>query len=94
MPTPAGTIRKKRPRHDQGRRRAIHIEDQVEAKRCGHLPGKQLVSTTEMVARIKAAVKGKTTPDFIVIAGLTRRLVKALPRPSTARAATATRAPP
>jgi len=47
---------------------AIHIEDQVEAKRCGHLPGKQLVSTTEMVARIKAAVKGKTTPDFIVIA--------------------------
>lgn len=47
---------------------AIHIEDQVEAKRCGHLAGKQLVSTDEMVARIKAAVKGKTDPAFVVMA--------------------------
>src|SRR5213594_428353 len=36
----------------------IHIEDQVEAKRCGHLGGKQLVSATEMIKRIKAAVAG------------------------------------
>jgi methylisocitrate lyase len=47
---------------------AIHIEDQVEAKRCGHLPGKQLVSAAEMTARIKAAVKGRTAPHFVIIA--------------------------
>jgi methylisocitrate lyase len=47
---------------------AIHLEDQVEAKRCGHLPGKQLVGATEMTARIKAAVKGKTDPHFVIIA--------------------------
>lgn len=46
----------------------IHIEDQVEAKRCGHRPNKQLVSTGEMVARIKGAVKGKTDPKFVVMA--------------------------
>src|SRR5207302_5789179 len=47
---------------------AIHIEDQVEAKRCGHRPGKQLVSTDAMIARIRAAVSGKTDPDFFVMA--------------------------
>ena len=47
---------------------AIHIEDQVEAKRCGHRPNKQLISCQEMVARIKAAVSGKTDPDFVVMA--------------------------
>ena len=47
---------------------AIHIEDQVEAKRCGHLPGKQLVSAEEMTARVKAAVKGKTDAHFVIIA--------------------------
>jgi len=46
----------------------IHIEDQVEAKRCGHRPNKQLVSTEEMVARIKSAVKGKTDPKFVIMA--------------------------
>ncbi len=46
----------------------IHIEDQVEAKRCGHRPGKQLVSSEEMVARIEAAVAGKTDADFVVMA--------------------------
>ena len=46
----------------------IHIEDQVEAKRCGHRPNKQLVTTREMVGRVKAAVKGKTDPDFVVMA--------------------------
>ncbi len=46
----------------------IHIEDQVEAKRCGHRPNKQLVSVEEMTARIKSAVKGKTDPKFIVMA--------------------------
>src|SRR5689334_17174319 len=47
---------------------AVHLEDQVPAKLCGHLPGKQLVSTDEMVARVKAAVGGKPDRDFVVMA--------------------------
>src|SRR5258707_648388 len=47
---------------------AIHIEDQVGAKRCGHRPGKELVSKDEMVDRIRAAVDARTDPDFFVIA--------------------------
>jgi methylisocitrate lyase len=47
---------------------AVHIEDQVPAKLCGHLPGKQLVSAAEMVARVKAAVSGKPDSDFVVMA--------------------------
>jgi methylisocitrate lyase len=47
---------------------AMHIEDQVGAKRCGHRPGKELVSREEMVDRVKAAVDAKTDPDFFVIA--------------------------
>lgn len=46
----------------------IHIEDQVEAKKCGHLAGKQLVLPKEMAARIKSAVAGKTDPAFVVMA--------------------------
>ena len=47
---------------------AMHIEDQVGAKRCGHRPGKELVSTAEMVDRIKAAVDARTDPGFVVMA--------------------------
>jgi methylisocitrate lyase len=47
---------------------AMHIEDQVGAKRCGHRPGKELVSREEMVDRIKAAVDAKTDADFVVMA--------------------------
>lgn len=47
---------------------AMHIEDQVGAKRCGHRPGKELVSKQEMVDRIKAAVDARTDPDFVVMA--------------------------
>jgi len=47
---------------------ACHIEDQVGAKRCGHRPGKEIVSTAEMVDRIKAAADAKTDPDFFLIA--------------------------
>jgi methylisocitrate lyase len=47
---------------------AMHIEDQVGAKRCGHRPGKELVSQQEMVDRIKAAVDARTDPDFVVMA--------------------------
>src|SRR6478609_1456665 len=42
---------------------AIHIEDQVGAKRCGHRPGKEIVTKQEMVDRIKAAVDARTDPD-------------------------------
>jgi methylisocitrate lyase len=47
---------------------AIHLEDQVAAKRCGHRPGKELVSTAEMCDRIAAAVDAKTDPTFVVMA--------------------------
>jgi len=47
---------------------AVHIEDQVQAKRCGHRPGKAIVSRQEMVDRIKAAVDAKTDPDFVIMA--------------------------
>jgi len=47
---------------------AIHIEDQVQAKRCGHRPGKAIVSRSEMVDRIKAAVDAKTDPEFVIMA--------------------------
>jgi methylisocitrate lyase len=47
---------------------AMHIEDQVGAKRCGHRPGKELVSKDEMVDRIKAAVDAKSDPAFFIIA--------------------------
>ena len=47
---------------------AMHIEDQVGAKRCGHRPGKELVSTVEMADRIKAAVDARTDPDFFIMA--------------------------
>ncbi len=47
---------------------ACHIEDQVQAKRCGHRPNKELVSTTEMVDRIKACTDAKTDPEFVIMA--------------------------
>ena len=47
---------------------AVHIEDQVQAKRCGHRPGKAIVSKDEMVDRIKAAADARTDPDFVIMA--------------------------
>ena len=47
---------------------AMHIEDQVGAKRCGHRPGKELVSGEEMADRIKAAVDARTDPAFVIMA--------------------------
>src|SRR5437763_1157918 len=47
---------------------AMHIEDQVGAKRCGHRPNKELVTQVEMVDRIKAAVDAKTDADFVIMA--------------------------
>lgn len=47
---------------------ACHLEDQAQAKRCGHRPGKTLVSADEMVDRIKAAVDGRTDAQFVIMA--------------------------
>jgi methylisocitrate lyase len=47
---------------------AVHIEDQVSAKRCGHRPNKAIVSLDEMVDRVKAAVDAKPYDDFVVMA--------------------------
>ncbi|SAL69135.1 methylisocitrate lyase [Caballeronia humi] len=47
---------------------AMHIEDQVGAKRCGHRPGKAIVSQQEMVDRVKAAVDARTDANFVVMA--------------------------
>jgi methylisocitrate lyase len=47
---------------------AVHIEDQVSAKRCGHRPGKELVPTEEMVDRIKAAVDARSDSQFVIMA--------------------------
>ena len=47
---------------------AIHIEDQIAAKRCGHRPNKEIVSANEMVDRIKAAVDGRESSEFTIMA--------------------------
>ena len=46
----------------------VHIEDQVQAKRCGHRPNKEIVSAAEMVDRMKAAADAKTDPNFVLMA--------------------------
>jgi methylisocitrate lyase len=46
----------------------MHLEDQVQAKRCGHRPGKALVPAAEMVDRIRAAVDGRTDPQYVIMA--------------------------
>ena len=58
---------------------AIHIEDQVQAKRCGHRPGKAVVSRDEMVDRIKAAVDARRDPHFVIMARTDALAVEGLP---------------
>ncbi len=58
---------------------AVHIEDQVPAKLCGHLPGKQLVPTAEMVARVRSAVGGKPDSHFVVMARTDAATVEGVP---------------
>ena len=57
---------------------AIHIEDQVSPKRCGHLEGKELVSRDEFVAKIRAAVAARRDPQFVIIARSDARAVNGL----------------
>jgi len=59
---------------------AMHIEDQVGSKRCGHRPGKELVTQGEMVDRVKAAVDAKTDADFVVMARTDALAVEGLER--------------
>jgi methylisocitrate lyase len=47
---------------------AVHLEDQVDAKRCGHRPGKEVVPSAEMVDRVKAAVDARADPGFVIMA--------------------------
>ncbi|MGA2230406.1 MAG: methylisocitrate lyase [Tepidisphaeraceae bacterium] len=56
-----------------------HIEDQVSAKRCGHRPGKEIVTTQEMCDRIKAAVDARSDPDFVIMARTDALAVEGLP---------------
>jgi len=58
---------------------AVHIEDQVPAKLCGHLPGKQLVPTAEMVARVRSSVSGKPDAHFVVMARTDAATVEGVP---------------
>ncbi len=57
----------------------MHIEDQVAAKRCGHRPGKAIVSQNEMVDRIKAAVDARTDPGFVIMARTDAVAVEGIP---------------
>lgn len=58
---------------------AVHLEDQVPAKLCGHLPGKHLVPANEMAARVRAAVTGKPDPAFVVMARTDAAAVEGVP---------------
>lgn len=58
---------------------AMHIEDQVGAKRCGHRPGKEIVSKDEMVDRVKAAADARTDSGFVIMARTDALAVEGLP---------------
>jgi 2-methylisocitrate lyase-like PEP mutase family enzyme len=57
---------------------AIHIEDQLSPKRCGHMEGKQVVPVDEMVSKIRAAVAARQSPDFVLIARTDANAVEGL----------------
>lgn len=57
---------------------AIHIEDQVTPKKCGHMEGKQVIGAEEMAQKVRAAVDARTDPDFVIIARTDARAVEGL----------------
>ena len=57
---------------------AIHIEDQVTPKKCGHMENKQVVAAAEMVEKVHAAVEARTSPDFLIVARTDARAVEGL----------------
>jgi 2,3-dimethylmalate lyase len=56
----------------------MHIEDQVSPKKCGHMEGKQVIPTDEMLSKIRAAVAARQTPDFVIIARTDARAVEGI----------------
>jgi 2-methylisocitrate lyase-like PEP mutase family enzyme len=59
---------------------AIHIEDQVAPKKCGHMEGKQVIPAAEMAAKVRAAVAARRSPDFTIIARTDARATEGLAR--------------
>ena len=59
---------------------AIHLEDQVAPKKCGHMDGKMVIPPGEMAQKIRAAVAARTRPDFVIIARTDARAVEGLER--------------
>jgi 2-methylisocitrate lyase-like PEP mutase family enzyme len=59
---------------------AIHIEDQVAPKKCGHMEGKLIIPAQEMVQKVRAAVQARAQPDFVIIARTDARAVEGLER--------------
>ena len=59
---------------------AIHLEDQVAPKKCGHMEGKQVIPAAEMAQKIRAAVETRSRPDFVIIARTDARAVEGLER--------------
>jgi carboxyvinyl-carboxyphosphonate phosphorylmutase len=57
---------------------AIHIEDQVSPKKCGHMEGKQVIEASEMVEKVRAAVEARRSEDFVLIARTDARAVKGM----------------
>ncbi len=57
---------------------AIHIEDQVSPKKCGHLEGKHVIEASEMVEKVRAAVEARNSEDFVVIARTDARAVEGI----------------
>lgn len=64
--------------YEQAGAAALHVEDQVFPKRCGHLEGKTLITTDDMCAKISAMVDARTDPDFVIIARTDAREVNGI----------------
>src|SRR5664279_5036680 len=58
---------------------AIHIEDQVMPKKCGHMDGKHVIAALEMAAKVRAAVEARSSDEFMIIARTDARAVEGLP---------------
>jgi 2-methylisocitrate lyase-like PEP mutase family enzyme len=58
---------------------AIHLEDQVAPKRCGHMEGKQVIPAAEMAQKVRAAAEARANPEFVIIARTDARAVEGLP---------------
>jgi 2-methylisocitrate lyase-like PEP mutase family enzyme len=71
---------------------AIHIEDQVMPKKCGHVEGKQSIPVAEMAAKVSAAVAARSSPDFLIIARTDACAVDGLPAAWSGRGSIAKRA--